>query len=237
MAAYTFTIELTSDAEPGTGLGTNVIDDLSPRDHWHRPVIRASHVKGLMRDALREIIGSLGWDEAIEQRVFGKGDNRGPGIESAVRLKDAGSRGEPVTSLVTRTAVDRQFGVAYDKSLRTTEAIPIGTVFEGEVHCAADPDSAEDLAWPCCRLPPSGPAAAGAVVPVWPRLMGNTAVPARCCGSSMASVRAGNALRRQMRRSPHPAKPRPRHPWYCAWCSGPTRPFAARKFPISPMSM
>lgn len=47
MATYNFTIRLTSDAEPGTGLGGEVINELAPRDHGQALVVPASHVKGV----------------------------------------------------------------------------------------------------------------------------------------------------------------------------------------------
>lgn len=147
MTVSTFRIRLTSDAEPGTGLGSKVIDNVAPRDHWGRLVIRASHVKGLMRDALRDIAGPLHWDDRLVTRVFGQRDEGRPGVEAAVRLTDAVAHAVEHTALITRTAVDVDSGVAQDKTLRTTEAIAVDSVFVGQVSTAAEPDSVEDLAW------------------------------------------------------------------------------------------
>jgi hypothetical protein len=147
MAAYTYTIELTSDAEPGSGLGSELINSLVPRNHWRKPVIQASHIKGLMREALREMAAPLGWPHTLEARVFGLRDEGRPGIDAVIRLTDAVATTIPERSFVTRTSVEQQTGVAKDTSLRTTESIPLGTVFIGEIFSAAEPGSVEELAW------------------------------------------------------------------------------------------
>ena len=71
MATHCFTIRLTSDAEPGTGLGGEVINDLVPRDHCRRPVVEASHLKGLMKAEFHAMSAHLGWDQSVETRIFG----------------------------------------------------------------------------------------------------------------------------------------------------------------------
>jgi hypothetical protein len=146
MAVFQFTIRLTSDAEPGTGLGGEVVNQIIPRDHRGQPMIPASHVKGLMRAALQDIAGPLGWDQELETRVFGCRDESRPGIEAAIRLTDATAKGNPATNLVTRTSVG-EAGVAKDASLRTTESISLGTEFSGEVHSSVKDGCVEDIAW------------------------------------------------------------------------------------------
>ncbi|MCO6454200.1 MAG: hypothetical protein J5I93_02690 [Pirellulaceae bacterium] len=155
MKICTFTIRLTSDAEPGTGLGGEVINQLVPRDHWGRPVIRASHVKGLMRQQLRELIRDLGWDATLDKWVFGgeklNEDAAGVGAAATFQVADAvaepGAQGHSATGLVTRTQVDDKTGVASDATLRTTERVASGTVFRGAVHSDQPVDSVADLAW------------------------------------------------------------------------------------------
>ncbi len=156
MATYTFTIELPSDAEPGTGLGTILIDSLAPRDVWDRVVIRASHIKGLMRQSLKDIAGPLGWGEALEAHVFGRPDDNRPGMEAIFRLTDAVASDVTPLSFVSRTGIDLETGSADDKSLRTTESIPVGTVFTGALHTATAHDSVEDAAWRLALLAISG---------------------------------------------------------------------------------
>lgn len=146
MKTFSFHIDLTSDAEPGTGLGGEVVNELVPRDHRRRPILPASHLKGLMRAAWREIADSLGWSTDIESAVFGSPDQSGPGKEAAVQMSDAVATTPVQTNLLTRTAVD-EAGVGRDQSLRTTEAVPVGTRFTGQIHTQAASGTVEDLAW------------------------------------------------------------------------------------------
>lgn len=144
-----FNIRLTSDGEPGTGLGGQVLNERIPRDHHGRPILPASHVKGLMRAAFQEIAASLDWQAAdeLERCVFGMRDERRPGVQSAFRLSDATSATTGPPAMVTRTAIDPATGVARDAALRTAEILPVGMVFRGKIHTAVPPDSAEDLVW------------------------------------------------------------------------------------------
>ena len=47
-----YTLRLVSDAEPSSGFGTELLNSLVPRDTDGSPLIPASHIKGLMRQAL-----------------------------------------------------------------------------------------------------------------------------------------------------------------------------------------
>jgi CRISPR/Cas system CSM-associated protein Csm3 (group 7 of RAMP superfamily) len=146
MENLSFHIRLTTDAEPGTGLGGEVVNELVPRDHQRRPILPASHIKGLMRAALRDIAGGLGWTDEIEAAVFGSPDESRPGVEAAMRLSDAVAVGTTRTNLVTRTAVEES-GVARDQTLRTTESVPVGTEFTGRIQTNIHPGTVKDLAW------------------------------------------------------------------------------------------
>ncbi len=150
MATYKFTIRLTSDAEPGTGLGGEVINELVPRDHRRRPIIPGSHIKGLMRQVLCDMAAQLRWEEDLGTRVLGghdlPEDQSRNGIEGAFQIGDAVAESLSETQLVTRTAVEDS-GVAKDTSLRTTESVPLGTVFHGVVHPCVPEGCVEDLAW------------------------------------------------------------------------------------------
>src|SRR3984957_9444485 len=53
----TLTAELLSDAHLGSGSGGGGIDALLARDRHDRPVIWASHVEGVLRDAARRLRG------------------------------------------------------------------------------------------------------------------------------------------------------------------------------------
>ncbi len=147
MAHYQFTIKLVSDAEPGTGLGGEIVNDLIPRDHRRRPVIQASHIKGLMRDGLEAICRYRSWSRDVVANVFGYEDSSDPEAEALIRLTDAVCNAEPSIKFVTRTAISEESGSAKDKSLRTTEAIGTGSNFHGELYASTEKDSPDDLAW------------------------------------------------------------------------------------------
>ncbi len=55
---YKLTAELLSDTHPGSGSGGDGVDSLIARDRYGRPVIWASHVEGVLRDAARRLKGN-----------------------------------------------------------------------------------------------------------------------------------------------------------------------------------
>ena len=89
MQAVHYSIELVSDAAPGTGFGTEQLDELVPRDAEHRPVLSASHLKGLMRDQLLLAARSLEWEEDFLIRIFGGPQEGGADLEAVFHLQDA----------------------------------------------------------------------------------------------------------------------------------------------------
>ena len=152
MQAVHYSIELVSDAAPGTGFGTEQLDELVPRDAEHRPVLSASHLKGLMRDQLLLAARSLEWEEDFLIRIFGGPQEGGADLEAVFHLQDAHLHAEadnPINPVfqVTRTAIDPQSGTALDQSLRTREQIITSSRFRGTLYHHATPDSPEDLAW------------------------------------------------------------------------------------------
>ena len=147
MHEYKYSIKLTSDAEPGTGLGSELVNDFVPRDYEGRSILPASHTKGLMRAALVEITEHRGWSKRLVELLFGRPDQRLPEETSAFSLTPATSvDGTKAFQLVTRTRIG-EAGVVVDKSLRTTESLATETKFSGSLYCAAAIDSVEDLAW------------------------------------------------------------------------------------------
>ena len=144
-----YTIELISDAQPGTGFGSEIVDDFVPRDKNGHPVLLASHVKGLIRNSLTQILLATGMNphdvlkrvESVLGAPFKTGSE-----ESQVRLTDAMVSEEVKTLFVNRTALD-EYGTALDASLRTDEVIPAGTVFKGEIFSDAPENSFVDAAW------------------------------------------------------------------------------------------
>ncbi len=168
MSSILFKIELACEAEPATGLGNNVVNSIVPRDERGVPCIPASHLKGLMRAALKEISSCRpGWGSltppplsdgtfvkprSLAELVFGGDDAMLASYASTVRVDTAkvpegfyDQRDTPESILITRTELDES-GIAADTSLRTTEAISKGTIFEGEVFTDVDAESIEGIA-------------------------------------------------------------------------------------------
>ena len=152
MQQIPFKVRLISDAEPGSGFGSQLVNGFLTRDHMDRPVVRASHVKGLMRERLRKIAwltlgpGETTPAETLEQAVFGKeGMESDDGAPSRVQLSDLVVQGDVASVTITRTALG-ELGTVKGTSLRTDEALPCGTTLAGTLHVEASPGTAIDLA-------------------------------------------------------------------------------------------
>ena len=169
-----FQIDLLKDAELGTGLGSSSTDSLLPRDGDGWPVLPATHIKGLVRAALKEIAkerrewqdvnfpatGSTEskeeskqaeWPAPFLDTVFGAFDQETFDRETLFQFTDASiprsneKELPPDSRFVTRTAMNEK-GVADEQTLRTTEAIGRGNKFRGTVYSKAEPGSVEDCA-------------------------------------------------------------------------------------------
>ena len=141
MRTITYSVKLSSDAEPGTGLGTESINDLVPRDSNGHAYLPATHLKGLMRQHLSTAFASRGWDRDLLDVVLGAEG----AVQSAVRISDARSKANIRTRTISRTAIS-EHGTASSGSLRTTEAIPAMTEFTGTLQVDAPSGEAVDLA-------------------------------------------------------------------------------------------
>lgn len=137
MLNLSYTIRLVSDAETSSGLGSDLIDGLVARNVDGNPVIPASHIKGLMRQVVKDLPGFVSDDKKKKfLDAFGvPGALRENGALFSVT--DASVDGEAATRLISRTAIDEN-GVAKDSSLRTNEAISAGSKFSGHVHLNVD---------------------------------------------------------------------------------------------------
>ena len=156
MQEYEVTIRLTSDAEPGTGMGSELINSLVPRDHEGNWKLDASHIKGLMRQALNDLIDGLGRQEennwgTLADRTFGRGHEKSSGLASIFSMSNFIATATNKTSVVTRTAIGDE-GIKKATSLRTSESIPTGTVFKGKLYCDAADKSSQQLAWQLALL-------------------------------------------------------------------------------------
>lgn len=122
----TLTAEFLSDAHLGSGSGGGAIDALVARDRHDHPVIWASHVEGVLRDAARRLRG----DEAASD-FFGRG---GKSQQRAVftSLYTGVDSGSHVWRSTAREAFDNR--APKDDTLRVIEYVPKGTKLAGEVE-------------------------------------------------------------------------------------------------------
>lgn len=128
---YRLTAELRSDAHFGSGSGGSGIDALVARDRYGRPVIWASHVEGVLRDAARRLRGDRE-AEAFFGRAggdYGRSDRQRAVFTSLYAGNDPGSH---VWRSTAREAFDNR--APKDDTLRVVEYVPKGTKFEGEIE-------------------------------------------------------------------------------------------------------
>jgi hypothetical protein len=131
---YTLTAELLSDAHFGSGSGGGGIDALIARDRHGRPVIWASHVEGVLRDAARRLHGDQEGESFFGRAGgdYGRGD-RQRAVFTSLYAKD------DTESHVWRSAARESFCNRAPKSdsLRAVEHVPRGTKLVGEVELPA----------------------------------------------------------------------------------------------------
>ena len=142
-AVIEYQLRLLSDGENGTGLGGELINDVVARDHNGAPVIRASHIKGLLLDQLGRTIDTLDWSKALQDWCFGQGG--GNTLTGMARFSDVTLEKGGGVRTISRTRLN-DLGTAADTSLRTTEAVSAETVFHGTVRLAPDAPDCVGLA-------------------------------------------------------------------------------------------
>lgn len=128
MSRITFTIKLTSDGEPASGFGTILKDSLLPRDIHQNIIIPGSHLKGLMRENLEKSIGSF-VPKFVLDTLFG---NEGACNGALFHIDNATTKNATILD-ISRTKMN-QFGTADQGSLRTSEAVAVGTEFKGSIQ-------------------------------------------------------------------------------------------------------
>jgi len=121
--------ELLEDAHPGSGSGGGGIDALVARDRHGRPVIWASHVEGVLREATRRLRG-----EDVAADFFGQagGQRQRALFTSLYTQSNPESR---IWRSTARAGFDNR--APQDDTLRVVEYVPKGTRFEGLVECPA----------------------------------------------------------------------------------------------------
>jgi len=117
---------LLEDAHLGSGAGGAGIDALVARDRDGRPVIWASHLKGLLRDAARRVR-----DTTTADNLFGR---RG-GQKQRLLLTSLYASSSPASRIWRSTARNSfENRAPRDDTLRVLEYVPKGTRFAGAVE-------------------------------------------------------------------------------------------------------
>jgi hypothetical protein len=139
MADPTFLqLEVTAveDLHTGTGTGSGDIDAHVARDRHGRPVIRATHIKGLLRQAGEELIGK---GAQLDGLLGTNGGKRGAVQMTSLRFAHA----KRVASVLwASTAREPNTRVPKRETLRIVEHVPAGTKFRAILRLAPSGDRA-----------------------------------------------------------------------------------------------
>jgi hypothetical protein len=130
-ARCALTAELLSDMHIGSGEGGAGIDSLVARDRHGRPVIWASHVEGVLRDAARRLRGNGAAEDFFGRAGgdYGRGDRQRAVFTSLFATTNIASR---VWRSTAREAFDNR--APKDDTLRAVEYVPRRTKLVGEVE-------------------------------------------------------------------------------------------------------
>lgn len=142
MKCLTLTIELLEDLHIGAGTGWGDIDALQVRDRRGWPVLPASHIKGLMREAANEwrrLDPTALTRESIEYLFGRQGSGQGRLQLTAAFLST------PKTTLLWGSTQIAATGTAKEQSLRFVEYIPAGSCFKMHVALPVADTKNEDL--------------------------------------------------------------------------------------------
>jgi hypothetical protein len=124
-------VQVLEDLHTGTGTGSGDIDALVQRDRQGRPVIRASHFRGLLREAGAD---SQVESAALDRLLGAPGTARGALRMTSLRVRDGGR------TLVWGSTKRVDGGRAPDEdTLRFVEYVAAGTCFEARLRL---PDAA-----------------------------------------------------------------------------------------------
>jgi hypothetical protein len=132
---FEITAVLREDAHLGSGSSGPGINGLVARDRRGRPVIWASHLEGLLRDALM-----LRGERDVAERLFGKsGRIRQPAVFTSLYCSSAAK-----PSRIWRSTARKSFDnrAPDDDTLRAIELVPKGTTFVGKIDLPDDGDLA-----------------------------------------------------------------------------------------------
>ncbi len=144
MMQWRLHLELLEDLHVGTGLNWGDVDALQARDRHGRPVIPASHIKGLWRDAAEEW---QRWEpDAITREDIAALFGDAGGAQGRLVLTSAylASSNEPTTLLWGSTRISAS-GTAEEGSLRFVEYVSAGTSFQLDLQMSTESDRLAEL--------------------------------------------------------------------------------------------
>ena len=147
MNRLTLTIEALEDLHIGTGTGFGDIDSLQARDRRGWPVIPASHIKGLLREAAcewRRLDQTALTREDIDTLFGRQGSGQGCLQLTSAYLPDE-SKYPLKTLLWGSTQISQQTGAAQDQSLRYIEYVPAGSQFKLHAYLSGKDDGRVEL--------------------------------------------------------------------------------------------
>lgn len=132
MLAKTLTIELLEDLHLGTGLGRGDIDSTQQRDKKGKPVIPATHIKGLLKQTaldLHQLAPDYLTKETIHLLFGYKAHQQGQ-----LKLTSAYLEQNSCETLTWGSTKIGDKGIAEEGSLRQVEYIPAGEKFTLEIN-------------------------------------------------------------------------------------------------------
>lgn len=133
---YQLQVTLLEDLHTGTGAGAGDIDALQSRDRQGQPVIRATHLKGVLLDHANELVSlGLATSEQVSHLFGGRGGQQGALRMTSLRLAP-GSTGQ---TLIWGGSARREGSrCPAPDTLRFVEYIAAGNVFHAELRIPDD---------------------------------------------------------------------------------------------------
>jgi len=132
---YRLTVTLLEDAHFGSGTGAGNTDAYLDRDAQGHPVIRASHLKGVLRETAELYRDLKGCSDKQINALFGESANqRSYMVVTSLTVRDKQQSSKNPSLIWTSTA--RQIGsrCPQEDSLRVIEHCPAGLIFCGEIE-------------------------------------------------------------------------------------------------------
>ncbi|MCP4698151.1 MAG: hypothetical protein GY862_15055 [Gammaproteobacteria bacterium] len=129
---YELTVTLEEDLHSGTGTGGKGLDAVQITGCTGKPVIRATHLKGLLRDAAMELLEMKKGTEAEINELFGERSKgrRGALILQSPRFEQSLEKQWNLNWVSTAREQDSR--LPQEDSLRSAQYVTAGSVFKGE---------------------------------------------------------------------------------------------------------